>query len=192
MEFVTSKYVREQVSAPTPPFAPQGSGATLFPKHSARSRATTPLPSKITFNLENIMKDREIVSLRHRATGRMVFGHVTSESESVITIDGMHFISTDWHIHRNLAAMPHEDFGRKIGTPCQATATFVSKDKDGTVSYMYGADQDMSYTTRGQGFTFLDETPDIKITVEIGGKISTLSDISEETLLKIRSQTCAE
>ena len=64
---------------------------------------------------------REIVSLRDKENGQMTFGHVTSEqaildgnpSNNWIFVDDTKYRKNSYHIHRNLAAMPHEDFGRK-------------------------------------------------------------------------------
>lgn len=131
---------------------------------------------------------REIVSLRHKDSGDIMFFKVTAENNETIHSRGRTHYKEFYHIHRNLAVMPHEYFGRALtfkgyGEQSRHLLAVLNNGRivfHNTKYDTWGAEMDA---------TFLDDTPDIEITVKIGGVISTLSEISEETLLRIRNKS---
>lgn len=136
---------------------------------------------------------REIVSLRHRDNGNIHFIRVNYEDgECLYETGGNAWRKSSFHIRRNLAAMPHDDFGRKCEVwnddeTDKEVRTFNAKRE--TSYYPYAVLDEKGYFSTWKHYRFLDETPDIKITVEINGEISSLSEISEETLLRIRNKS---
>ena len=137
---------------------------------------------------------RGIVSLREKSDGRMIFGHLGCEgrlggpdTDTHIYIDSVGYEKSHFHIHRNLAAMPHKDFGRKCVEADIIKGYYLTQDRDG--DHRTHRNSGSRVGNAGRSIAFLDETPDIKITVEINGKTSSLSDISEETLLNIRRES---
>ena len=137
--------------------------------------------------------EKEIVSLRRRDGDDIMFIRVDRETDDIIASDGrVHYKSQYPHIHRNLKAMPHKDFGRA----CEVDGSDANPHWFLAPWGMYAVgkgtifvDAQNTVRSRSKGkITFLDETPEIKITIEINGEQSSLSDISEETLLRIRNK----
>ena len=151
------------------------------------------------------MKDdeREIVSLRNKEDGMMVFGYwggtsicdghdcygiVDSSALFVPHPKYRAFRKDRWTIHRNLAAIPDEDFGRKLESRYASEKYYgpyicLGRNPFKAGSYMTVAPSD-GIMYNWEDVCFLDDTPDIKITVEIGGKETSLVT-SEETLQNI-------
>lgn len=132
------------------------------------------------------MSEREIVSLKHKASGFVIYGEVYREDEHNIWLapSGDGWYKLCFHIHRNLKTMPHEDFGRACKGN-HVVGYYLCKQRDHHL--IFDDDGDIPWVDE-KALTFLDETPDIKIIVEINGKTSSLSEISEETLLNIRKE----
>lgn len=135
---------------------------------------------------QNMSKDkREIVSLRHKEYGYMVIGELHGEDGNYYYFgEGSTRSHTKYlyHIHRNLAAMPHEDAYRRCNVD-YSDGYYLGEFLNSQPHWFVKKDGQAGF---GHDLTFLDDPPAIKITCEINGKLSTLSEISEETLLNIR------
>ncbi len=118
---------------------------------------------------------REIVSLRHRNNGNIHFIRVYSEDEECLfETGGNAWRKTAYHLRRNLAAMPHEGFGREIEARYSSEKYYpgyicVGKNPIKPDSMMaYSLSDGIMYNW--EDYRFLDETPETPETYEYNGK----------------------